>query len=63
MTPRKLVPDKGNDNTPKKELPKTGDGLNPSTIAGIIVLVGGGLIILGIRKNRESRNLRERNKR
>lgn len=49
-------PEKPTPNTPKepsKNLPKTGDGFNPSVYATVMALVGGALTLLGIKRRKE----------
>ena len=50
------TPEKPTPNTPKepsKNLPKTGDGFNPSVYASVMVIAGGVLTLIGIKRRKE----------
>ncbi len=54
-TPNKPTPPKPNTPNPRPVLPRTGDGINPSTIAWLILVLGAGLSLIGyrLRKHRK----------
>ena len=54
-TPNKPTPPKPNTPNPRLVLPRTGDGINPSTIAWLILVIGAGLSLIGyrLRKHRK----------
>ena len=54
-TPNKPTPPKPNTPNPRPVLPRTGDGINPSTIAWLILVLGASLSLIGyrLRKHRK----------
>ena len=54
-TPNKPTPPKPNTPNPRPVLPRTGDGINPSTIAWLILALGAGLSIIGYRVRRDAK--------
>ena len=54
-TPNKPTPPKPNTPNPRPVLPRTGDGINPSTIAWLILALGAGLSIIGYRLRKDAK--------
>ena len=54
-TPNKPTPPKPNTPNPRPVLPRTGDGINPSTIAWLILVIGAGLSLIGYRFRKDAK--------
>ena len=54
-TPNKPTPPKPNTPNPRPVLPRTGDGINPSTFAWLILALGAGLSIIGYRLRKDAK--------
>ena len=54
-TPNKPTPPKPKTPTPGPVLPRTGDGINPSTIAWLILVIGAGLSLIGYRFRKDAK--------
>ena len=54
-TPNKPTPPKPNTPNPRPVLPRTGDGINPSTFAWLILALGASLSIIGYRLRKDAK--------